>query len=85
MWIGSEWTEGRRLIPERRASAEDSARYAAMVEQVAALVEMAEQAANVERDVFGSYEIPEMGAMWGGVLRNGAITESFAGVFGERW
>ena len=57
-----------------------------IIEEIAALAEMAEEAALCERGAFGYVEPPEMHALWdGGTLRNGAIAEHCAGVFGERW
>ena len=65
----------------RKATPENEARYAAMAERIAELVEMAEQAANVERDVFGSYDaIPNTVEAFG---IHDAIETQLAGVFGQ--
>lgn len=52
------------------------------IEEIVKAVEVAEEAALSELAAFGTIEPPEMGAMWGGVLRRNAIAEGFAGVFG---
>lgn len=82
-----KWDEYEKVlyaIAEREAFRASALREQRMrdFDDIIELVEVAEEAALSELAAFGTIEPPEMGAMWGGVLRRNAIAESFAGVFG---
>jgi len=78
----SKKRERRHPQYARKATPENEARYAAMAERIAELVEMAEQAASAECAIFGSYDATPNVVEAFGV--HDAIESQFAGVFGER-